>query len=204
MPTTQTLPIFATHLSEEALELNNEEIVEWVHSLRAKSVGERPGGWQSPWIDFASPPIHDLVAHVRAHLTYLSEEIYGFKKDVGLKLANGWINCNDPGLEQLNNNYYHLHTSCFTSMVYYVDCAPDSGDLVLIPPHQMVDYALPFQLVEKFNIFNSQRWRVSPLPGKLVSFPAWVNHFADPNRSDRERISIAFNAILDVKTNNLT
>lgn len=198
---TQTVPIFATHVSEESLELDNEAIAEWAHSLRAKSVGERPGGWQSPWIDFASPPINDLVTAVKSHLDYLSKEIYGFKDGVKLKLANGWINCNDPGLEQLNNNYYHLHTSCFTSVVYYVDCKEDSGDLVLIPPHQMIDYALPFQLVEQFNIFNSQRWRIKPRQGKLVSFPAWINHFADPNRSDSERISIAFNAILDVQGN---
>lgn len=196
---TQTVPIFSTHLSQTQLDLDNEEIADWARSLRAKAAADRPGGWQSGPIDFASPPIHDLVASVKAHLRFLAEEIYGFKENVSLKLVNGWINFNDPGLEPINNNYYHLHTSCFTSLVYYVDCAEDSGELVLIPPHQMVDYALPVQLVEQFNIFNSQRWRIQPRTGKLVSHPAWINHFVDPNRSDRERITIAFNAILDVK-----
>lgn len=196
---TQVLPIFSTHLSETQLELDNEEIADWARSLRAKIAVDRAGGWQSEPIDFASPPIHDLVASVRSHLKFLSENIYGFKDNVSLKLVNSWINFNDPGLEPINNNYYHLHTSCFASLVYYVDCAEDSGDLVLIPPYQTVEYALPSQLIEQYNIFNSQRWRIKPAPGKLVSHPAWIHHFVDPNRSDRERISIAFNAVLDVK-----
>jgi len=194
------MPIFSTPCCEQMLEIDNESLRDYAKNQRAKSFTDRPGGWQSPWLDLSAEPIQPLVTAVQAHMDHVAKEVYELRDGANIKLVNGWININDPGLEQLNNNFYHLHTSCFVSVVYYVDCPDDCGDLVLIPPHQMVDYALPHQLIGTFNIFNSQRWHIKPKQGKLASFPAWINHFAQPNRGNRERISIAFNGILDVKS----
>ena len=121
-------------------------------------------------------------------------------EDIGMK--NGepryemalemWANVSPPGA----SNQYHVHPGCYWSAVYYVD---DGGDpeaaLVLLDPSFPTNrmYAPDLQFVgEEGERFPTQR-HFSPTPGKLVIFPAWLNHAVRPNQGSRDRISIAMN-----------
>lgn len=189
--------IFPTLFTDERLKIDNNSLLEYATAMRDQQDTDRAGGWQSAWLDLTASELAPLVSEVQAHLDKLSREVYTFPDHLTIKLANGWFNFNDPGVEQLNNNYYHLHGGFFTSTVYYIDVEHNSGNLVLIPPHSFLDYALPFQLVQQMNQFTAQRFHVLPETGKLVSFPSWINHFAEPNRSNSTRVCVAFNGVID-------
>jgi len=186
-------PLFPTLFTEQHLNIDNQKLVDYANSLRQQSPS-RSGGWQSPWLeDLTQEPIAQLLDLVQQHWDQIASEVFSFPQEITIKITSAWINCNDPGLEQLNNNYYHLHGGNFLSSVYYVDCCEQSGNLILIPPHHFLDYALPYQLVGEQNLFTAQRYHVFAEQGKLVTFPSWINHFAEPNLSNTTRISIAVN-----------
>jgi ectoine hydroxylase-related dioxygenase (phytanoyl-CoA dioxygenase family) len=63
----------------------------------------------------------------------------------------------------------------------------------------MLDYVLNEHTMTAQNLYNHQRWHVIPEQGKLVMFPAWITHFAESNQSNEDRISFAFNAVIETK-----
>jgi len=42
---------------------------------------------------------------------------------------------------------------------------------------------------------RDQDFQVEPKEGRLVLFPSWLTHRVSVNRTDEERISIAFNLV---------
>lgn len=95
------------------------------------------------------------------------------------KLINGWININSTH----NHNYFHCHGGSDISGVFWVKANKNSGSLVFPNPHQ---YSQWYTLEEEHKIFE-------PKEGKLILFPASMNHFVTENLSNTTRISLAFN-----------
>jgi uncharacterized protein (TIGR02466 family) len=54
-------------------------------------------------------------------------------------------------------------------------------------------YALQEETLSTFTEYNASIWSILPEAGKLIIFPAWLEHYVEPNTSTEERISIAFN-----------
>ena len=86
----------------------------------------------------------------------------------------------------------HNHIPATWSGVYYVQADNYCGNLTLIAPHQLYDFAVPYRYIKQPNAWNSTRFSIKPEPGKLVCFPSYLLHSADINHSNRDRISIAF------------
>ncbi len=49
--------------------------------------------------------------------------------------------------------------------------------------------------VTELTAYNTDQVVVQVEEGTMVIFPAWLAHSVDPNRSDRERISVSFNVM---------
>jgi uncharacterized protein (TIGR02466 family) len=49
-------------------------------------------------------------------------------------------------------------------------------------------------MVESYNTFSSATYTINPVEGKLIIFPAWLEHEVLPTNTDEERISISFNS----------
>ncbi len=47
----------------------------------------------------------------------------------------------------------------------------------------------------QFNRFNGNRMTVDVHPGRLIIFPSWLLHGVPVNRTNQERVSIAYNAM---------
>tara|TARA_R100000306_G_C4302990_1_gene106106 strand:+ start:460 stop:663 length:204 start_codon:yes stop_codon:yes gene_type:complete len=45
----------------------------------------------------------------------------------------------------------------------------------------------------EFNQINSGRYHITPKSSNLITFPAWVPHYVEENKSDEDRIGLAFN-----------
>lgn len=188
---------FATPLCSNFLDLDNEVIADYCYNIRSQSdVSTRPGGWQSGSLNFDAIELQPLVQEVSLMIAQMNG-LYQLNSDYTFRLHDAWININEPGQDQLPNNYYHLHPNKTMSFVYYVKAEENAGNLVLVSPNQMLEYNMPDMVFDGNDMFNSARVHVPPVVGKLVAFPSWVIHFAEPNLSNSDRISIAFNTILD-------
>lgn len=110
-------------------------------------------------------------------------------------LLSAWANIN----RNRNYNRPHVHPGSHWSGVYYVDIGnPDpsvehNGVIEFVDPRN-VGAAAP---VPGFT-FGDPCYFV-PEPGMMLIFPSWLYHWVMPFYGTGQRISIAFNALLDSK-----
>jgi uncharacterized protein (TIGR02466 family) len=104
-------------------------------------------------------------------------------------LGNMWANINPPG----GFNRTHIHPNSLWSGVYYVKTPKNCGHLKLEDPRSVSLMTRPRQVPGEQ---PSRLWRevhYEPIAGRLIMFPAWLNHCVDPNQSNDIRISVSFN-----------
>ena len=104
-------------------------------------------------------------------------------------LGNMWANINPPG----SMNRAHMHPNSLWSGVYYVKAPQNSGQLKIEDPRSVAAMSRPRQKPGKL---PDRLWREThyePKAGRLIMFPAWLNHCVDPNESNDIRISVSFN-----------
>jgi ectoine hydroxylase-related dioxygenase (phytanoyl-CoA dioxygenase family) len=82
-----------------------------------------------------------------------------------------WFNAMQPGDKTARHN--HDEEDELLSCVYYITAPQQSGDLLLFDREETL--------------------RVTPEAGKLVLFSPKLAHAVDENRSDQQRLSVAFN-----------
>jgi len=100
-----------------------------------------------------------------------------------------WVNYNKPG----DSNYRHHHTdnAVFLSGVYYLKVPEDSGRIIFYDPRVR---SLGAMSDNKYYVYEPEV-SVQAQPGMVVYFPSWLEHGVEPNESNEDRISIAFNLI---------
>jgi uncharacterized cupin superfamily protein len=82
-----------------------------------------------------------------------------------------WFNAMQPGDKTARHN--HDEEDELLSCVYYITAPQNSGDLLLFDQDETL--------------------RVTPEAGKLVLFSPKLAHAVEENRSDQQRLSVAFN-----------
>jgi len=103
-----------------------------------------------------------------------------------------WVNVN----KQYQWNDIHDHNPYAGTMisgVYYVKTPPKCGRLRLFDPRWFTTNAPDLRY---FNDGNSYHY-FDPEPNLMILFPSWLKHDVEPNQSDEERISVAFNFVVD-------
>ena len=95
-----------------------------------------------------------------------------------------WTNINEPGSSNLFHSHYRADAD--VSGVYYVQ-GKDTGVIRFATHEQMNKMIRPGQPYS--NMIGHD-----PREGDLLMFPSYLLHDVDVNRSQRQRISIAFNA----------
>ena len=95
-----------------------------------------------------------------------------------------WTNVNEIG----SGNVLHSHKTYSFSGIYYIQ-GEDTGDLVFYNTQNlMYDCYIKSPFTKKF--------KMNPKDNSLVLFPSWVPHEVEENKSDRQRINIAFNVTI--------
>lgn len=185
--------IFPVPTLSEIVDINNDEIEDRCYKLRNTD----KGSWQSEFLDFDDPILCKLVNLVQDKMDETSQNLYRFKSEFTIKLMNYWININNNDNISVNNTVAHMHGApYFFSMIYYVKCDKDSGPLRLVPPHGHLEYTIPDQIVIDRNHFNARQWSIFPETKLLIGMPSWLTHYADKNKNNNDRISIAFNGAI--------
>lgn len=134
-----------------------------------------------------------LLKEVENKLSSVSHSI-GINSN--LKIINYWVNINKKHCY----NIEHTHPGCLLSAVFYVKIPENSGKINFLNPNAnlLESYLVPKNLNINKNLFDytlSSVFSVEPKESCLIIFPSWLSHQVEPNNSDEDRISIAFNAI---------
>ena len=143
------------------------------------------GGWQSDYlntVDFNN--LESLFTQLNAKIFETAQSI---DTRVKLNIQDAWININ----RKHHYNEYHIHPLCTLSAVVYLKCNKDSGGIVFNSNSSRQHYPLK----EYSSMLFQEYKKIEPEIGKLIIFPAWLNHKVLPNLSETERISIAFNIL---------
>lgn len=109
-------------------------------------------------------------------------------KQYGQPEVNYWTNINEPG----SRNVMHDHRLHHYVAVYYLQ-GKDTGDITWHNPMNVLESCHPHApFMHKF--------AYEPMDGDLLVWPAWMPHETAVNRSDQQRINVAFNIRFQTKT----
>jgi uncharacterized protein (TIGR02466 family) len=179
-------PIYVADIGSPQLNKHLEHhIIEW--SKRDKGLQKtNMNGWHSETNMHKLPEYIDLVDLLfKAQFHIYKEELLDNEPFLG----NMWANINYKG----GYNRPHMHPNSLWSGVYYVKTPENCGHLKVEDPKSVAAMTHPKR---KEGQLPSYLWRevhYQPIAGRLIMFPAWLNHCVDPNQSDDIRISISFN-----------
>lgn len=106
------------------------------------------------------------------------------KKPGEFKIVNSWINIGVKG----TRHEYHCHPGYTISGVYYFRVSDLQGGICFNNPNLMLYHA-------EFPEGRTSPTSIEYIPkdGEIILFPGWLQHSTVDNKSDEERISVAFN-----------
>lgn len=108
---------------------------------------------------------------------------------IPLEVERAWINLFRPGSQEAQ----HSHDGSLLSATYYVDATEGCGDLVFPDPVSARRSHRAFTNTTGSSVFNVPEILVKPQAGRLIMFESWMQHSIQCNKSDKVRISLAFN-----------
>ena len=169
----------------------NAELEKLILARRAEAPGHKlsnRGGWQSEhdlpmWAGEAGKR---LIQHA---LLLADAHTSGPKSEGSRWRCEAWANVSGSG----HFNMPHVHSGTFWSAVYYVGVGDgEGGELVLHDP-RMPALAMHAPHLAFKGMGPEGEARISPKPGLMVLFPAWLAHSVEPWEGTGQRISVAMN-----------
>lgn len=101
-----------------------------------------------------------------------------------------WVNVNGKG--DWNDIHNHSDDGVLMSGVFYVKCPEDSGCIRFYDPR----CGLNKTYKKYYEEGQGEYIKTKPQENLMLLFPPWLNHMVEPNQSESERVSIAFNIII--------
>ncbi|MCF6274938.1 MAG: 2OG-Fe(II) oxygenase family protein [Robiginitomaculum sp.] len=208
-PNTNSLFLFSTPMLTtfvDGAEQLNEALKRLIYAKEKQSTGVRYsnyGGWQSldDMMIWAPNESAQLLQTAIANITPYTTDIHpAGKRDFEFD-ANMWANINRKG----DANNAHTHPGCLWSCVYYVDDGNDGatdtgGELTLEDPRFPMNTMYIPSLVLRGPDGEPQKpqHKIKPQSGMMVLFPSWLRHSVRPYLGNKDRISVAFNLMVNV------
>jgi uncharacterized protein (TIGR02466 family) len=148
------------------------------------------GGYQSSGLtmdDRVPPTLTKLLGILIKQCQTCSTE-FGFERTLGI--ANFWININKKN----HYNKMHIHPGSILSGCYYAATPPQSGGIIFHNRPEASYILDELVLIGAKNTrFTTTAQACEPKAGAVLVFPSWLQHSVEQNRSEEDRISIAFN-----------
>ena len=152
------------------LELDTEKIIGDLYNIKKTTPSVRisnNGGYQS------SSNLH-LIPEFYFLVNFINNKVLDLTHNPNIKINNMWGNISS--FTNFNEIHTHTHINHHLSGILYLKTPPQGGDLLFLNPLQ-ID-----------NVYN-----YSPQEKDLVIFHGVIPHYVEPNLSQEDRISIAFN-----------
>jgi uncharacterized protein (TIGR02466 family) len=171
--------------------IDNQQILNYCVNLKSTDCGRElsnVGGWQSTDINFQNKEIDNLLSLVWSHAERFKIDL-NMKPSIKIVIKNMWVNVNGYG----HFNKPHIHDNSLFSGVYYVKCNKDSGNICFENPAINHRYHMNTGMFLSNTLIGSSECKYAPTERQLIMFPSWLLHYVEPNQSNEDRISIAFN-----------
>lgn len=152
------------------------------------------GGWQSNNIDHTQDTeINKLMKHIEEQSSFCFADI-GARDSVNKTLTDYWININKKG----DYNRIHNHALSTLSGCVYIQCNEDSGNILFHRNASEDYYYLELTHTKDNKDVDTNPYQFSyifykPIKYRVLVFPSILPHSVNANKSDEDRISIAFN-----------
>jgi uncharacterized protein (TIGR02466 family) len=164
------LGIFKFTLKDFNLEYWIKEIYNYKEKNPISVLKSNRGGWQSPEVLNNLPQFFPLCKLIQDAFSYIEPKPSNFINSMWVNISS-FTNFNAPHCHGLDNYPYNLYSG-----VIYLKVPQNSGDIIFSNP-------LSRDLV----------LQISPIEGDILFFPSSLYHYVEPNLSQEDRISIAFN-----------
>lgn len=188
---TEIVPLFPTlvwkmQLARETYAPINEGIKAKLMALAQAAPGLAPDGKLQT----------DQTLHHLPEFQDLNEIIYGAASGVldflkivyeSIELTGCWANISPPG----DGHKPHTHPNNYLSGVYYVQTQEGANTISFDDPRPQTNIIAP--LTSESTDENAGQIHITTRDGLLMLFPAWLQHQVPRNKSQRARISVAFN-----------
>ncbi|MEO1192698.1 MAG: TIGR02466 family protein [Pseudomonadota bacterium] len=102
------------------------------------------------------------------------------------EITGCWANINPPGAPHA----IHAHPNNLLSGVYYVKAGSGAEQITFYDPRPQARVIAPKH--SEGTIANSSQSMIDVKPGRMIIFPAWLEHSVPVNQSGQERMSISF------------
>ena len=189
--------VWNIQLKTELYEALNAKLLRVLYKTRQSLPTLKPGeAWQSDQELHKLDEFADLVSCINSttrrilrflRIGYDAFEITGCWANISARWASHSI---------------HSHPNNFLSGVYYVQTQPGADTIDFHDPRVQAGIIRP--PVIELTAQNTDQVVVRVKNGTLLVFPSYLQHSVDPNRSDKERISISFNIMFSSFTENLS
>lgn len=152
------------------------------------------GAWHSRLDMHRRPEYRTLVDHVLAAARPIQEEM-GYDPAYELAIDNMWANVHPRHAF----NRSHVHPNVLWSGVYYVQVPPGAGRIYFTDPRpQALAFTARYAPDSPRKPLAWAEVYYEPLEGRLLLFPAWLQHEVEPNLAEQDgpagdRISVSFN-----------
>ena len=185
----------------ENLPIDNSKLEEHVQRLRNKDPESRnPENYQDiltvKWKSYnlnskdflATPELNKLISIVNDNVNECFLELNA-RETSKLELSDAWYNIYDVG----SSLEGHTHPGNCLSATYYIKYPPNSGYFTCATGDRTNVYQYNAKYFTDRNELTREKFLYEPVVGTLIVFPSNLYHFVTPNRSDDQRISMAFN-----------
>lgn len=173
-------------------DLIKDSLINWIENYKRNTesvICTNMGGWQSP-SDFWTQ--ESFLKYFNYIFSCISTCLKIYNRE--FKISNMWININHPG----SYNVEHDHPESILSGVLWVKVSDNCGGLKFNSPKSFSEHSLietlDKDIQRQINYFSTFEFK-NPREGVMVLFPSHIRHSVDFNRSNSDRISIAFNLI---------
>ena len=173
-------------------EIQNQ-LIDYAYDLKKKEpegvLISNYGGWQSNcfYVENEDDMLHHFIINCLAGFPVIDES-FNIKIDA-------WININKPG----DYNIKHNHPASDLAGVLWLKCPKDCGNIVFENPTSFQSYNEINSYIDDFknqnNLYHS--YYFNPTEGRILVFPAHLNHRVQENKSNEDRISVSFNIRLN-------
>ena len=110
------------------------------------------------------------------------------------KITQSWVSLKKPG----GGHERHNHTNSVLSGVYYYDDMEDYAPIRFWREKLSNTYQIELEIDQQRAAHSAFAWDfywIKPQKNDILFFPSYLYHSVDPNQSNRERKTLAFNII---------
>ena len=181
---------------EENNEIDNKKISKIIlekEKIEPSREMTNQGGWQSNDDLHEDKRFSEILESISKYLKLISKN-YNYVEELEFHITGMWANVN----RYKNYNTHHTHPPSDWSFVYYVKVPKDCGNLIFVDPRIRRDKAFHDRFIKNYdNPFTHSIYFVNPLVGKFVIFPSYLEHCVEFSKTNKPRISISGNIVLE-------